>query len=494
LKKVFLSVIGAVSIFSLNATPLSLDFTKGQVVIKGECKIEISSAKTNNGYTEISAENCVLTGAVGEPQLPVYTQLVTLPENGNFTLSSNNLQYEEITLSKPLIYSGVEDTKSGNTETYAKNEWYPKEPIKVGKPVIMAGNRFSQLVFYPVQYNPVTNKIRVAKKVKLDFNLDLAINDNPLKNGKSKNPSPAFNNLLAAQVRGFEPVKSLNGFMRYLIIAPTGYETSLNYLVKWKRQLGFDTKLLTVGNDITNTQLKALIQAEYDNLSTRPDFVVLVGDVDGAIKLPSNFVTASFPYGPDYDVTDHTYTLLEGDDYFSDVLIGRISVRNLNELNTVISKIIKYEREPYAANNWTKRALMMSYTIGTNPGWSMFSQKETVLAVKDKLENYGYSEVMTYIEPEQSGGANQINNLINTGCGFINYRGTGTEKCWFGVNGAAGMEQEMYSLLNIPQLNNGSMLPMVTSIVCGGGAFDDVNTPTCFGETWLIAGTSSQPK
>ena len=62
-----------------------------------------------------------------------------------------------------------------------------------------------------------------------------------------------------------------------------------------------------------------------------------------------------------WDVSDHSYSLLEGDDYFPDVFVGRLSVRTQLELNTIMSKIINYESNPLIADNWQNKALMMAY-------------------------------------------------------------------------------------------------------------------------------------
>lgn len=485
MKKILITAFTLLVLLKAGAAPLALTFNKGEVTISGESKIKINTAKSNTGYTEILAENCVLTGAVGEPQLPVFTQLVALPENGNFALAGNNLQYEEITLTSPLIHSGVEDVKAGNIETYAKNEWYPKEPIRVGAPVIMAGSRFSQVAFYPVQYNPAANKIRVAKNIQLNFNLDLSINENPIiKTKGTENSSPVIKNMLSGMVKGLAKPKAAQEKMAsYLIIAPTGFETSLNYLIKWKRQLGYKTVLKTVSSSVTESMVKNIIQTAYNNPETRPDFVLLIGDVNGSIKMPTGYcqgyLTPTVP-------TDHKYAMLEGNDYFPDVMIGRISVQTTSQLNTVINKIIKYESAPSQPYTWLKRALMVSLVDNYNENY--LSGKETVLAVKDKLLDFGYNEVETFIEPEQLGAAN-LRSRINTGFGFVNYRGFGGTYYWQGANNT-----HVFEINDINQLSNGFQLPMITSIVCGGGDFATSNYQTCFGETWLAAGTSTQPK
>jgi len=65
--------------------------------------------------------------------------------------------------------------------------------------------------------------------------------------------------------------------------------------------------------------------------------------VNGNFVIPTFFIEG---YYSAWDATDHSYTLLEGDDYFPDILIGRLSFQSMNELYTVINKIISYESAP----------------------------------------------------------------------------------------------------------------------------------------------------
>ncbi|MCK4694850.1 MAG: hypothetical protein KAT74_03765, partial [Candidatus Cloacimonetes bacterium] len=213
-----------------------------------------------------------------------------------------------------------------------------------------------------------------------------------------------------------------------------------------------------------------------------PEYVVLVGDVDGNIVVPAFYVPGG-QFSP-WDVTDHNYTLLEGDDYFPDILIGRLSVRSLFQLQTVISKIINYESNPYI-EEWIKSALMIGFV---NLQLGLFSHRETKMAVREKLLDFEYAKVDTFIHPYQSGNT-QLANMINDGHSFVNFRGCGSYNHWTGE-----LNYEFFNIDDVNNLNNGFMLPMVTSMTCGGGNFAAEQFPSCFGETWLNAGSPSVPK
>ncbi len=88
------------------------------------------------------------------------------------------------------------------------------------------------------------------------------------------------------------------------------------------------------------------------------EFVVLVGDADGTVTLATWHESLSGDWGEG----DHYYSTLDGDDILSDVLIGRLSVRNPTQLNTIVSKIIGYETNPplVADPDWIQRASVAS--------------------------------------------------------------------------------------------------------------------------------------
>jgi hypothetical protein len=94
----------------------------------------------------------------------------------------------------------------------------------------------------------------------------------------------------------------------------------------------------------------------------------------------------------------------------------------------------------------------------------------------------GYTQIDSVAYPP--GNASQINNFVNSGVSFIAYRGFGSPGDW---------AFPPYNLNDMNNLGNGARLPVVMSIVCGGGAFSDQTDP-CFGEKWLRLGTPSTPR
>ncbi len=474
MKRIFLIIV----LFVLYIQLKSLEFSEinNSFQVFGSFEVEeIKSEQTDeNIYNRITISDCKSSMISNVFELPVFTRLVSLPNTGNYRYSNVEYDYDEIVLSHkilPVEFSDQEDL-------YAVDDWFPKDIITIAKPAIMRGNRFSQVSISPIQYNPHQNIVRVLKDIVIDFEIDQTDNRNPL---TKEIDSSHFSEIATEKILGARSRTSLLGG-EYLFIAPSGTENILQPLLRWKEKLGYKTKLVLIENiGTTADDIKDYLQNAYDTWEAPPEFVVLVGDVSGAIQCPAFFVEGYFPPGS-WDVSDHNYTLLDGDDYFPDIFIGRLSAQTQMDLMTTVSKIINYERNPIMEIPWQKRALMVGFVHEFNG----FSQRETLMGIRNKLLDFEYTIVDTFINPWQQGQA-LLANSISEGESFICYRGTGSPSSWGGFPGT------MLDLEDIGTLTNGFMLPLVTSMTCGGGDFASEQFSTCFGEEWVSGGSPSNP-
>ncbi len=252
--------------------------------------------------------------------------------------------------------------------------------------------------------------------------------------------------------------------------------------VQWKRQQGFDV-YIAYQNDIGTTlnDYRNFISAHY--AQHHCDYLLLLGDVtgQGSYAIP----TAFYP-SPEYqenDADDHQYTLLEGDDYFPEMLVGRMSFNDISEFLTMSSKTVSYERAPYMANTaWMKRSLAVA---GNKAEGSLQPTTPVQMSrwLRDKMLGIGYTAVDTVFYPPTYPGTAAISNSINQGVQFISYRGWGDANGWH------------YPSFHIPDLNNtvnGPRLPVVFSIVCNTGDFANPVNPS-FGEKWMRMGSVAEP-
>lgn len=265
----------------------------------------------------------------------------------------------------------------------------------------------------------------------------------------------------------------------YLVIFRSGASlVPIQNFANWKRQRGHTvTVASTEETGPAKEQIYNYILNAYNTWDEPPVFVVLIGDASGSYPIPTFFIDGT--YTP-LICTDHPYAMLEGDDYLPEVLVGRLSFGGESDLSTIVAKTVNYEKTPFEPDGaWRTRALMVGVTDYYG---SYTSAWPTKLWVRDRLLEHGYTDVGTVSWP--GGTAFQIRQQINTGVSFVNYRGFGSPEGW---------SMPSYLVGDIGDLTNGWKLPVVTSMVCGGGDFVAGGGP-CFGEAWIRYGTQQNPK
>ena len=244
-----------------------------------------------------------------------------------------------------------------------------------------------------------------------------------------------------------------------------------------KEQQGFRVTMAPLSETgSTTTDIRAFIADFY--WANSLEYVLLIGDVDDAFALPA------FSYGPENDVSDLPYVLIEGgpDDYFPEAFIGRWPVDTAQELAKVIVRTLTYSRTPDIESGYLEKALVTAGNYADTgriltPVW-------TSLWLQDELYDFGYSEVDTVFYPPIT-GPEQILSTWNEGVGVVNYRGWGDAHGWH-------FPHFHVSDFDDGALSNGNKLPIVFSFVCGTGKFDS-NIDPSFCEALLTQGSISVP-
>ncbi|MCK4312741.1 MAG: hypothetical protein KAW88_08420, partial [Candidatus Cloacimonetes bacterium] len=351
---------------------------------------------------------------------------------------------------------------------YAEGEVFPSKIIEIGEPAIMRDFRIVNVTVNPFQYNPKSKELKVITNIIFVVNIN-GTGGNNIKVRKRK-ISRFLESLYKAAILNYDEIIAgrEEGYQdpSYLFIYPTvaQVEHKLQPLVDWKHQKGFEVSTQGFASGTSSSTIKSYIQTAYDTWENPPEFVCLVGDAQGSFNIP----TGSYGAGPG----DHVYTLLEGNDILADVFIGRLSFNTINELKTIREKILNYEKEPYMSQtNWYQQALLVG-----DPSLSEYSCIITNKYIKEIIEAnasyYNYYEV--YYSPFPS----QMNNAINYGVTYFNYRG------WLNMSG--------WGIDDIGNLNNGFMLPVMVFLTCGTGDFTGYSN--CESEYALKVGSPSLPK
>lgn len=277
-----------------------------------------------------------------------------------------------------------------------------------------------------------------------------------------------------------------------LIISHNALSNDLTSYIRWRKACGFDVHVITKENIATNpsnTQIKSAIQDYYNQAENKPDYLMLIGDSNqnSYYKLPTFYVTA--PSYPEICATDLDYALLEGTDYFPEMLVGRLCIDSNSEMKIILNKTIRYERIPASnTNQWQEKALVVA---GNYASGNLIPTTPVDMSrwIYEKIASHGYTQVDTVFYQDGAGTppeymTTQIMNSLNNGVQYVSYRGWGSGNGW---------QYPLFYRNHLGATNNHGATPIVYSIVCDTGDFDHQSYDPCFGEVWMTKGTEAEP-
>lgn len=302
----------------------------------------------------------------GLPELPTLSMSLAIPRQGSVHIQDLNTEQNLLTQYRAWpVQQGqeLESPKSFviNSDFYASGSSYPSAAIEYSDPMILRDFRIITVQVNPFSYNPVNQELTVSQSIDFRVSFSPEPGNNELE-GELMSVSPAFANIYEANILNFDDYRYQmysNVPPRYLIIygnnTDPNFATALNEYVLWKKQKGAIVDVANTSSGqagSSTTTIKAYIQNAYNNVDTRPDFVILIGDTSGSYTIPTFTVSGG--------VGDYPYTHLAGNDGLGDVFIGRISVENLSQLQALFAKIYLYERDiNLNTDQWLDRMLLV---------------------------------------------------------------------------------------------------------------------------------------
>lgn len=421
-------------------------------------------------YQKISYQNEGSLLTQGAPELPCFSRLIQLPDAGDVSMSYSNLSTQTLEHIRPYPQQPLQSESTieehpftRDAALYMQDALFPGTVVEIAPPVIMRGVRVARLTVYPLQWQAAAEQLHITDQ--MEITLHISSSGGASQPTRQPALSRQYEELMQASVLNYHSHRELNPHPGYLIVHPADDQVTqvLQVLADWKRQKGFDVTMESMDHiGTSNTQLKAYIQNAYNTWPNPPEFIVLAGDADGFYAVPTAFM--------DGGAGDHYYTLLDGNDILADACIGRLSYTSTFQLQTIVSKIVSYERNPYmGATDWYDTALLVGDPSASGP-----STIDTKRSVKMMIDQHHNS--MNSTEVYSGPFAVQIQNNIDAGCSFFNYRGFG------GMSG--------YTNTNIAALSNGFKLPIAIIITCNTGTFTNNTSRT---EEFIRTGTPGAP-
>jgi hypothetical protein len=130
---------------------------------------------------------------------------------------------------------------------------------------------FNRRVFENIEIAGVTKTLLLHCALLLSF---FAVNG---QNFNTINPFEDSSRMFVQFHSPLDELPKISVKERYLMITPLGFENTLTYFANCKRNIGFDVQIVNTNiTGKTPASIKKYIQSQYDNLLTRPTYVLLV--------------------------------------------------------------------------------------------------------------------------------------------------------------------------------------------------------------------------
>ncbi len=442
--------------------------------------------KTEKGiFTRLIVPAFARQGLYGYPEIPVKSELIEIPVDAEIQV--NILSYEmkeyslmELGINYPLMPHQPPVPKTGEIpafayvkDAYKIDSFSPADLAIVEQLGTMRGVNIGRLDIMPVQYNPLTGKVRVYENLEIEVvfeNADLKktqLNRQVYGNHYFEGIYSSLLNHMRPEACGRENFTQYP--IKYVIVSDRMFEAQLQPLIEWKKFKGFTvieayTDDPNVGS--TTSQIKAYLQDLYENATPEdpaPSFVLFVGDI---AQVPVFYGQAA------NHETDLYYCEYTGD-YFPEIFYGRFSAQNTSQLQPQIDKTLMVEQYTMPVTSYQDTVVMIAGMDGT------FGPIHGNGQINYGTENYFnasnglYSH--TYLYPGSGSNSAQIRQNISDGVSYANYTAHGSPDGWADPSFTVG---------HIPALQNSGKYGLLVGNCCSTSEYE---VSECFGEAIVRA-------
>lgn len=436
--------------YTYEAALTIFDMETASVIINGEKYKKFNIKKGSNIHTP------------GMPSLPVIQTFITAP-SGAYSIEIIEQETESLSAlpvpAAPLQYRNnkLRDTLPQPASVYFTNEKFPVQIAEIANQGKIGAAAVATLLIYPVIFDAADKSVAISKKVRFKIRFSQPIPEN----GKEfTNRAFSYENVqINAGIVSSKKNNNSNKTPHLLILTHDDFYEAILPFAAWKRKKGLQVevkKTSDLDEILYSETIKAALQAAYD--AGELDYVLLVGD--------HNFIPPDL--GLNNSLTDHTYSLLAGEDYFPDVAIGRFSVKTAAECAVYVDKLLAYEQLKEPAN-WYNRATVIASDD--------FNDNNNGLQMVQVFEGSGFEKVDDLRQRINTNTAYNVNVGLNEGRSWVFFIGHGNAYGWLSVLPEFGN-----NALAALQANN--TLPTVVSIACANADID-IAGDDCFAEKWM---------
>ena len=361
-------------------------------------------------YCNVSYYDSYCNGETGHPSLPVKYYTFSVPYNATNISVSTDVLDTNIILAPAKVFpmqepqpadgSATIDFTLPNNEIYNTNAFYPSQLAKIVDDGYFKGdNHVVTIAVYPIQYNPISNNLKVNNEIVLNISYSLVNESNLPLSVLSRNietlREEGINNTKSfvynpASVSGFAapftpPITPLTTeclpMYQYCIITSRELAPAFERLVAFKKNKGYDAGIVCMEDIIAcenyadgdiisgiNDEAGKLRAFLSDAFKNGTEFVLLGGkEPHVPIRYGHDGIGSSFNSAYQFIPTDLYFADLNGNwnvdndifygetkqdsiDYNYELIVGRLLCKNLEEVNNYIDKLLTYELNPGNGN------------------------------------------------------------------------------------------------------------------------------------------------
>ncbi len=442
----------------------------------------------------------------GAPDLPKFATALSLPATGAMSVEILGGEYEDL----PNV--AVAPSKGNLMRTidpatvpyeyaplYQEDAFFPGVLAEMnGKPFILRDVRGQSLWIYPVQYNPVSNTLRVYHEIVVRVYRAEEQGDNELTDNTVRAQSRGFEQLYA---RTFLNYSSKSGAQsrsaatepeKMLVITKDEFLPALEPFLAWKRQSGIYTTVVLT-SEVPSLAPDGIYAFVSDYYATHGiSYLLLVGDENALEPL----VRPGSPYS-----CDNCLGYQAGDDHYPEIFVGRFNAATLGDVEIMVARNLEYEKNPLVdeAENWCATGMASASNEGQGIGddnQADYQQGNEWKAahLADGYEKYwefydgNHADISptpgdeTADKPGNPANTQLVEVMNNRGVSLYNYTGHGWEQ---------GLVSGNFNTDAVAALRNHHRYPIIIAVACCAGNFTNNNGGDCLGEAAQRAGASA---
>ena len=421
-----------------------IDFKDGNTTVKFTMDGFYQIPVNNDGETEyiIKTINGASLLEEGSPDLQKYSASLVIPDDQEMNVQVDDVSYIDFNnISIAPSKGNISRSTNPNlisfekNDIYMSNDFFPGKLVDLNDPYILRDFRGQAVNVYPFQYNPISKTLRVYTEITVTVFSNGQSEMNVINRSQEISTiDKDYQTVYTSHFDNFEQTQTrfeyLNEVGNLLIISYGGFMDAMQPFVDWKNKKGIPTEIIDVASIGSNsTAIETYVDDYYHNEGLT--FLLLVGDI---AQIPSPSISGS--------KSDPSYGFIDGNDYYSEIIVGRFSANTPSDVSTQVDRTIEYESYPTDGNWYTAAG---SFGSNQGPGWGGLTDDQFLeTVIWPLLDNYTYNQHTGIYDPNSSVSSGI--NAINDGLSIINYTGHGYQDGW--GNGAPLSSSDVNGLVN----------------------------------------------